>query len=490
MNLSQTSTIHNTPSADVNLLMWEADPHTLQFTYVSRGAEQMLGYSLDRWLTKPSFWLEVIHRDDRERAVSYFRAAIASCRDHEVEYRMIAADGRELRVRDHLRVICDSARRPLALRGVMVDITARPERDSSESAADQYYRALVEQTLDLVTVVNREGAILYESPSASRVLGVDPASRVGRRVFELVHPDDLTSAWRVFHQAFSTGDPSPLVEFRCRHADGSWRTLEAVGRQVQIDQGHTVGIINSRDITERRIVEERVREAEKMEAIGRLAGSIAHDFNNVVSAIHGNAELALQQRVSDPVGRSLTDIRQAAEIGLNLARQLLLFSRGSLPATEAVDVNAAIRKLRPMLERLVDRGITLDLRLDSRPAPVLLAPGAIEQVLMNLAVNARDAMPHGGTLTIETLPPADGARGHSGSRQLLIEVTDTGAGMSADVRARIFEPFFTTKQLGQGSGLGLPTIYRIVKSVGGQIDVVSEPGRGSRFIITLPIARQ
>ena len=477
-------------TSDITLMMWEADPETLQFTYVSRGAERMLGYSIDGWLRQQMTWADLLHPDDRDRAVQLCRAAIATCQDQQLEYRVVAAGGQELRVRDLIRVICDARRTPTMVRGVMLGMSLPKPVLPVADAGNRYYRAIVEQTLDLVTVVSADGVILYESPSAARILGLEGAARCGRRIFERVHPDDLTGAWRVFHQAFSTGEPSPVVELRCRHADGSWRTLEVVGRPVRIDNGPPVGILNSRDITGRKHLELRLREAEKLEAIGRLSGQIAHDFSNVVSAIHGNAEFALAHSMPEDATRSVEDIRHAAEIGLRLTRQLLSFSRGSDPSIELIDVNDEIRKMTPLLVRLVEPGISLELNISAETAPVLLGPGMIEEVVMNLALNARDAMPRGGRLTISTQSVPDEKSAPCSAGRFVLEVTDTGDGIGPEVRSRIFEPFFTTKDAGKGIGLGLPTVYRIVKSAGGDIEVMSEVGTGTRFVVTLPLTRE
>ncbi|HMA54928.1 MAG TPA: ATP-binding protein, partial [Acidobacteriota bacterium] len=248
------------------------------------------------------------------------------------------------------------------------------------------------------------------------------------------------------------------------------------------------------DETERRVAERELRQAQKMEAVGRLAGGVAHDFNNVLTVILGYLEL-LQPNLSAKDARlaQLDEIRKAAERAAGLTRQLLAFSRKQVLQPTVLDLNAVVKDMEKMLERLIGEDIRVETRLASGLGPVLADRGQIEQVIMNLAVNARDAMPRGGTLLLET---ADGAnRDRTGFEQpaspdscAMLAVSDTGCGMNATTMAHLFEPFFTTKEKGKGTGLGLATVFGIVKQSGGHIKVESEPDRGSTFRIFLPYA--
>ena len=487
MHSSSTPDAYDT-LGDISLLLWEADPETLQFTYVSRGAEQMLGYSLDRWLKQPTFWSELVHPDDRDAAQAECRQALVDCRDHTLEYRMVASDGRVIWVRDVVRVICNEQKKASGLRGVMIDITERKNAELALDRPEDYFRTLVRQSMDIVTVVNPRGIILYENPAAGRILGFDVSSRIGRTVFELIHPDDLHAASMAFEHAFTSGELSPVVEFRMRNVSGEWRDLESVGRRFVGDDGLMVAVINSRDVTDRRKMDERLRHAQKMEALVRLAGSMAHEFDQALAAIDQHLEAAELPAASLEADLLLPALRHAVDAGSTLTHQLLQFSRRVTPSPVPTDAVASLLDMRDVLTSLLGQGIALEIETDGRPALVPVGDARFDTVLTQLAANARDAMPWGGTVRINARRVPSAPVPPSGARQLLaIDFTDSGVGMSLHVRSRLFEPFFTTKAPGTGTGLGLPTVYGIVQDAGGDITVDSELGRGTTVTILLPI---
>ena len=344
---------------------------------------------------------------------------------------------------------------------------------------DERYTAILENSIDLITFVDKDGRIVFDSPSIERLLGVSPAERLGRSIFELIHPEDLPRAQAAFATAMALRKRTPFIELRIRHKDGRWRVFESAGSYVE-EGGVPMGIVHSRDITDRKQLEEQLRQGQKMEALGRLTGAIAHDFNNLLTVILGYAEALLASEVTLPVRAELREIRRASSRAASLTRQLLVFSRRMPAVLESMDLNHVIFELSPMLRRLLGKTVQLALALNARHSVVKADRGLLDQVLINLLINGRDAMPDGGTMTIATRDDEDG--------RVALEVTDTGQGMPPDVQAKIFEPFFTTKDLGRGTGLGLATVYTIVMQAGGTIDVESVEGQGTTFRISLPLA--
>ena len=462
---------------DLDAIVWEADPQTVQFSYVSQKAERLLGYPVQRWLDEPDFWVNLIHPEDREWVVESCAAAVQDVRHHMLDYRVVAADGRILWIREVLHVTGDAPGRASRLTGVMLDITL--ESAPSAAVSDQLYKAILENSIDLITFVDADGRILFDSPSIERLLGVLPAERLGRSMFELIHPEDLPRARAAVATAMALRKGTPFIELRLRHKDGRWRVFESAGRYVE-EGGVPMGIVHSRDITDRKHLEEQLRHGQKMEALGRLTGAIAHDFNNLLTVILGYAEALLDSEVTLPVRAELREIRRASSSAASLTRQLLVFSRRMPAVLELIDLNRVISELSPMLRRLLGKTVQLELALNAKRPIVKADRGLMDQVLMNLLINGRDAMPDGGTMTIATRDDEDG--------RVTLDVTDTGQGMPPDVQAKIFEPFFTTKDPGTGTGLGLATVYTIVTQAGGAIDVESVEGQGTTFRISLPLA--
>ncbi|HEX7667955.1 MAG TPA: PAS domain S-box protein, partial [Polyangiaceae bacterium] len=357
------------------------------------------------------------------------------------------------------------------------------------SLGERHFRSLIENAQDIITIIDLEGTIRFQSPAAARILARPPEEFVGRSVFEFLHPDDAPGVEATIRRAIQSPESPQTSLFRFRHADGSWRRMEGIGKLLPGGEPPQL-VVNSRDITESHALEEQLRQAQKMEAVGRLAGGIAHDFNNLLTVIGGYGELLLTSIPSgDPNREPLQEIVTAGERAASLTRQLLAFSRKQILAPEVLDLNAVVAGMHKMLTRLIGEDVDLVTRLDASVGSVRADPGQLGQVIMNLAVNARDAMPRGGKLTIETAnADLDDAYAHGhlnvvSGRYVMLAVSDTGSGMDAETQARIFEPFFTTKGQGKGTGLGLSTVYGIVKQSGGYIWVYSEPEKGTTFKI-------
>jgi signal transduction histidine kinase len=284
--------------------------------------------------------------------------------------------------------------------------------------------------------------------------------------------------------------------FTNRRKDGTLYEAEAVISPVRDASGRIVNFVAvERDVTRERLLEEQVRQSQKIEAVGRLAGGVAHDFNNLLTIITGYSQLALERlKPEDPVAAHIGEVKKAADRAASLTRQLLAFSRRQVLAPQILDLNTVVANMDKMLRRLIGEDIELETRLAPDLDRVKADPGQIEQVILNLAVNARDAMPRGGRLTIETtnfVLNENYAQAHFPIRPgnyVMLAVTDTGTGMSPETLEHIFEPFFTTKEQGKGTGLGLAMVYGIVKQSGGYIYVYSELEHGTSFKIYLPKA--
>jgi two-component system cell cycle sensor histidine kinase/response regulator CckA len=476
---------------DLQAVIWEADPVTFQFQYVSRGAEAILGYPTEHWLTQPTFWVDLLYPDDREHAHRECLTAVAECRDHDFEYRVRTRSGEVRWLRDIVTVICEGGR-PVTLRGLMVDITLQKTDDADRGREERYRRVALEHSLDIVTIIDARGVIQYSSPSVTRVLGYSAEDRAGRSLFDLVHADDASRVRATLEAVFTSGGVPPFVHARYRHADGTWRVLEATGQRLD-DSSGPLFVISARDVTERMQLEEQFRHAQKMEALGRLTGSVAHDFNNLLMTIGGNAEVAIGSEASFGVRVELLEIKKAAELAAALTRQLLAFSRRQQAATLTIDVNASLEGIRGMLERVLGHSVNVELSLAATRSHVRLGPGLLEQVILNLAINSRDAMPAGGgrlTLSTTNVILPEVVNGEPTGRTmpyLALKVADNGAGMTPEIRARIFEPYFTTKAPTKGTGLGLPTVYGIIREGNGRIEVDTELGKGTTFSIFLPL---
>jgi PAS domain S-box-containing protein len=336
---------------------------------------------------------------------------------------------------------------------------------------------------------------LYLSPACHMVFGFTPEELAADPGLwrHSMHPDDRLRYEKELARVRQTAHPA-TVEYRLQHPDGSTRWIrgtivpivDGLGALVRLD-----GI--ARDITNERRLEEQLRLAQKMEAVGTLAGGVAHDFNNLLTVIKSSVDLALfGQQPGDPVRDELARIDESVDRAAALTRQLLAFGRKQVLEPRGVDLNALLAGTVKMLERLIGADVRLVLRQTSDPATVMADPGQVEQVVMNLCVNARDAMPRGGELALLTeriTLQEDFRASHPWARLgdfVVLTVSDTGMGMDEATQARIFEPFFTTKELGRGTGLGLAVVYGIVKQHGGLIHVYSEPGKGTAFRVYFP----
>jgi PAS domain S-box-containing protein len=348
------------------------------------------------------------------------------------------------------------------------------------------FRALVEHASDLIAILDGDGRVRYASPSHQRVLGWAPDQLVGRDLCDLAHEGDADYLRWTLAEVLRADGPVHPRAVRLRNAGGWWCTVDLILTNLVADPAVGGVVVNGRDVTEQETLADQLRQAQKMEALGQLAGGIAHDFNNVLAAIAGFAQLVRAELPADDLRRQdLDEILAATARGSTVTRQLLTFSRRRTVETQELDLAEVVRETGRMLRPLLPASIAMTIETRGAPVWVRADRGQLEQVVMNLAVNARDAMPAGGrlTITVESHAPSGGRRGHAAR----LVVRDTGSGMTPEVRGHVFEPFFTTKPAGQGTGLGLATVYGIVRQFGGTVAVESAEGAGSTFTIALPL---
>ncbi|MCM3877502.1 MAG: PAS domain S-box protein [Thermoanaerobaculia bacterium] len=472
------------------LPMWVVDRDTLRYLAANDAAVGHYGYSRDEFL---SMHIGQIRPAEDVAAVKLAIPKETAGIEKLGVWRHLKKDGTLINVEIATHVLTWAGRSAWLV--LAYDVTDRLRAEEELAKRELYFRSLIEHSLDIVAVIGPAGELRYASPSGERILGYPRADLPGLNALDLVHPDDRPLAEGKFRRSLETGTKFEQLEARLRHRNGSWRTLSVVGGPLPPGIGMRGLIINARDLTDRLQLEAQLRVSQKMEGIGRLAGGIAHDFNNLLTAILGYSELMEAQLPDDEDLRSsLSEIHLAGERAAALTRQLLAFSRRQVLQPRLLDLNAVVSEVEKLLRRLIGEDVELVTRLDPASGTVKADPGQLEQVLMNLAVNARDAMPEGGTLTIETANTRLDAGftaanpGAQSGEFTILTVSDTGIGMSDEVRSHAFEPFFTTKEQGKGTGLGLATAYGIVKQSDGYITVDSEPGRGAKFRIYFPRA--
>jgi PAS domain S-box-containing protein len=405
---------------------------------------------------------------------------------------LIARDGREVPVDDSAAPILDDTGLFTGVVLVFRDVTARRRTESALRQSEERYRSLVESARDAIFTITPEGTLTSLNSAFETLTGWTREEWIDQPLHSLVHPDDWAKADATFRRVLN-GEAAPAAEIKWRSRTGPYLFVE-VTVTAHRHEGRVVDLLGiARDVTQRKRLEEQLLHAQKMESVGRLAGGVAHDFNNLLTAILGHAELALHKfHGADPCRRDLEQIVRAAERAGNLTRQLLAFARRHKLEPRILSLNDLTLNLVPMLQRLIGEDIKIVLRLPPSLWAVQADLAQLEQVLMNLSINAREAMPKGGTLTIETAnctlgegPPC-GPNSLQPGEYVVWTFQDTGLGMSSEVQQHLFEPFFTTKEPGKGPGLGLATCYGIVKQSDGHILVESQPDQGTSIRIYLP----
>lgn len=437
---------------------------------------------------------DYIHPDDRQRVLERISDTLEKGMPYDVEYRIIRADGSERMLRAQGKTELDKAGKATKFIGTAYDITERKSAEHALRESELRFRSLVETSTDWIWATDENEVYVYSSPKIGDLLGYEPEEVLGRKPFDLLRSDLDNGNLQVLQQRMAERKAFTALEFIVSAPDGNLVAIESSGMPVFDSAGIFCGYRGiDRDISDRKKLEEKYLHAQKMEAVGQLAGGIAHDFNNILTAIIGFQHLLFEALPDDKTRYYARQVLTLAEKAALLTNDLLAFSRKQTICPRNVNINTTISNIAKILKRLLGEDVELRLNLHDTSLPVLAVAGHMEQIFMNLATNARDAMPNGGLLTITTeiftLDRAFVAMHRHGKigDYALVTFSDTGTGMDETTKRRIFEPFFTTKEVGKGTGLGLSTVYGLVQQHEGFINVYSEKGEGTTFRIYLPL---
>lgn len=463
---------------------------------IGQPAEALVGDYFVNWLAEP----------ERAGFLTHHRALVDSASRPSMDATLVVSDGTRSPVRLDLGWLApaagDSAQLADEFLVAVVEESAARMAERPLTWREEQYRLLVDNSQDVLFTLEHDGVIQFASQSWKDWLGHEPHDVVGRNMSDFVHADDRLLWEAALSRAFETGERQIGLEYRMLHADGSTRWyLTHLAPARRSSPGWAAACVgNARDISERkrseaenRRLQDQLHQASKMEAIGRLAGGVAHDFSNLLTSITCNVSMALMDLTPEhPLAAMLREVKQAADSAADLTRHLLAFSRKQVLEPKVVRLDSLVLQLQKMLSRLIGEDIALETRHTGELYSIKADPRQIEQILVNLIVNARDAMPGGGRILVETSNVEltdDQGREHADvgpGSYVVLQVTDTGQGMNEEVKRHLFEPFFTTKPRGRGTGFGLATIYGIVRQGGGAIEVDSVEGRGTVVRILWP----
>ena len=472
-------------------IIFEADAEGY-FRFVNPETLRVFGYSSDEVIGRR--FTEFIRADYQPTILRhYYQQTSQGVLNSYVEFPGVTKSGQEVWLGQNAWLVFDAKGRYTGMQAVARDITERRRVEDALRVAEAKYRGLVEQSLVGVYIVQND-RLVYVNPKGADILGYGQQALLDLPwAYALLHEQDRALVIDQLSQLDAANRTNIQLTLRGVRKDGALVQAEAFCALTEFN-GQPAILATVIDISDRVKLEDQLRQAQKMEAVGRLAGGIAHDFNNLLTAIRGNAELMSHRVKNDPaMAAEVDEILHAADRAASLTRQLLAFSRKQVLQPIALDVNEIVTSVSRMARRLIGTAVQLRQELAPRLSQVLADPAQIEQVLLNLIVNARDAMPSGGLITVQTAnvrlegnSPEMLQAGLAPGRFVLLAVSDNGMGMDPATQARIFEPFFTTKETGRGTGLGLATVYGIIRQTGGAISVVSDRGRGASFRVYLP----
>jgi two-component system, cell cycle sensor histidine kinase and response regulator CckA len=463
--------------------------------WLAGAVERITGYSVEE-IQAQGCWKFLVIEADQPRFGKHI-TGLAAGFSGACELRLRHKNGGIVWVASFAKIVQEPEQFELLhIYGGLVDITARKQAEAELQQSEHRFRLMAETIQDVFWIATRRiGKTVYVSPGFEYIWGraSEALYRHPKLYLETVHPEDRERVRTEISAARKQSVPW-THEYRIIRPDGTVRWIQNRGFPVRDDQGRVILFTGvATDITEHKALEQQLLQAQKMEAVGRLAGGVAHDFNNLLMAITGYGELMRDKILrDDPLYSHLENILKAGDRAAALTQQLLTFSRQKIVHPEVIDLNRVVLELEPMLRRLIGEDIDLEVVTHRRPGAVKADPGQMGQIIMNLVVNARDAMPQGGRLTLKTAAVdfTEGCNTRFGlappGAYVMLVVQDTGVGMDEATQAHVFEPFFTTKEQGKGTGLGLSTVYGIVKQSGGYLDLESSPGAGSTFTIYLP----
>jgi two-component system cell cycle sensor histidine kinase/response regulator CckA len=485
---------HLVSSSPAMIFSCDARP-PYQPLFISDNIRTQLGYSPEAFTSDAYFWHGRVHPDDLQPELENL-LRIQETGRITCEYRLRHADGSYRWIRGEATLHRDAHDQPAEIAGYWIDITDL-KRVESEWKAELSFRRAIEDSIHAgLAAIDNTGAITYVNRACEQLFGYPASELIGLRPpHPMWHPDETTRIQGILAGMYGSGTvPAGGIELRCVRRNGQPFPVLALPAPLTDHTGARVGwVFAVHDLTERKRLEDQLRQAQKMEAVGRLAGGVAHDFNNLLTAVLGYTEM-LQEQVppGDPLRGSIDEIRHAADSATLLTRQLLAFSRRQVLQRDVLDVNNVVGAMVNLLRRTIGEHIALDIALDARDADTLADRGQLEQVLLNLVVNARDAMPDGGTIRVATstatleAPVTHQRWTTPAGTYVLLTVADRGEGMTPEVVEHLFEPFFTTKPRGNGTGLGLSTVYGIVMQTGGYVGVETREGRGTTMYVYLP----
>ena len=456
--------------------LWDWDLATGELRW-SEGVGPLFGLEPGTLRSTYPAYVESIYPDDRARVEETLRGVAVHGRAYEIEHRVVTADGSVRWLHGSGRGVRDANGKVVRLAGSVFDVTERRRNDEER----HLYALIVERATDFIALCAVDGRLLYINDAGLRMVGLrDLEEARTKRVHDLLTPEGTRLALEV--------ELTSVLEKGHWEGDGQLVHLPT-GRRIDVETtsflvpdpttGQTLclGTVR-RNVTARRALEEQLRQSQKMDVVGHLAAGIAHDFNNLLTIILGASEFLLGgSGLGEEARACIEEIDAAGQRAAALTRQLLAFGRQQVLTPRVLDVNEVVTDTSKLLARLLPTTVELQLALGRGPLPVWVDRSMLEQVLLNLVINARDAMPAGGTVTIGTAALAE---------HVVLAVTDTGVGLTSEVRERAFDPFFTTKAAGQGTGLGLSTVYGLVHQSGGDVGVESEPGAGAVFTVRLP----